>query len=408
MADDGHCLVGQDQPISSAMHADMHIRLRRLRAVIRSLPLLPAVIAFELLAPSEPVGSLFFYLLVPAFLAWQIGKGWRPSWREPAVSLGLGLILWSTICLAWGHDPSGQDASRLLWLGDAICTLVFFLAWLATDADRQSRSWLVPTLLASGAGNALFAIGRHLLFDPAGMRMLGWGLTGQPVPGSAIMAVLFVVAFDRFIRLIRVDHRTAIYHLGALIIFGLFMILSNSRGPVLAVAIATAYRLSRERWQIAAGFGLTVFTGLVGMFAIFPHWARALLANDFQRGTDWHVTIWRAALAAIASRPVVGYGPTARLPINLPGLPYPFPHDLYLSTLFYSGAIGLVLLALLMITIFRNSNRLPPVYVAVCIIPLVSGITDLSQIIKGPSAIWFVFWVPVLLNITAIMHQKEY
>ncbi|MGC8537247.1 MAG: O-antigen ligase family protein [Rhizomicrobium sp.] len=381
----------------------MKARTSTLYAMAASLPLLPTVVAFELLAPSEPAGSLLFYLLVPAFLARRIGKGWRPPWHEPTVSLGLALILWSTICLAWDHDPSGCDPSRLLWLLDAFCTLVFFLAWLATDADLPSRAWLVPALLVGGAGNALFAIVRHLLFDPAGVRMWGWGITGQPVPGSAIMAVLFVVALDRFIRF---DRRTALPHLAAMILFALFMILSNSRGPVLAVTLATAYRLSRERWQIAASLGLAAITGSVGLFAIAPHWAHNLLTNDFQRGTDLHVTIWRAALAAIAHRPVLGYGPAARLPINIPGLPYPFPHDLYLSTLFYSGAVGLVLLALLVVAIFRGVNRLAPVYAAICLVPLVAGFTDLSQLIKGPSAIWFVFWVPILLNITARLHQK--
>jgi hypothetical protein len=34
---------------------------------------------------------------------------------------------------------------------------------------------------------------------------------------------------------------------------------------------------------------------------------------------------------------------------------------------------------------------------ALRLVPLVAGLSDLSQIIKGPAPIWYIFWLPALL-----------
>jgi hypothetical protein len=43
---------------------------------------------------------------------------------------------------------------------------------------------------------------------------------------------------------------------------------------------------------------------------------------------------------------------------------------------------------------------------ALCLVPLIAGLTDLSQIIKGPAAIWYIVWAPFLLA-ACVDPQKE-
>jgi O-antigen ligase len=117
------------------------------------------------------------------------------------------------------------------------------------------------------------------------------------------------------------------------------------------------------------------------------------------RGGDAHTKIWALTIKEILHRPFFGYGPQARLPAVIKTLQYPFPHDLYLSLLFYSGIVGLLLFAGFVITSFQQMGVADRGRVALCMVPLITGLTDLSQIIKGPAAIWYIVWVPFLLAI---------
>ena len=82
-----------------------------------------------------------------------------------------------------------------------------------------------------------------------------------------------------------------------------------------------------------------------------------------------------------------------------------FPHDLYLSVLFYSGAVGCVLFAALLAWCAACLGRVRGGQdwlwvVSLWIAMLIAGLTDLGQITKGPSSLWFIFWLPVGLAIT--------
>lgn len=362
--------------------------------------LFPVILAAGLLITPWPVWAMIFYLTIPAFTLYRAASGWRFPLRDPAVVLGVALILWSTAAIAWGHDPSGMNASKLFWLGNGGSTLAFFAAWLMAAEKDKPRAWIEPALLIGGAGNALFAIGRHLLVDPANPRMWGWGLSGQPVLGGTIMAVLFVLALDRLLR----RRKAVLLHLALMALFAVFILLSGSRGPLLAAAIATLYRLRDENWRIwlacaAAGLGCLAL-GL--LFA--RRWLTEAAVSAATRGSDFHVTIWQAALALIKQHPLIGYGPTARLPLILPGLVNPFPHNLYLSLLLYSGAIGLALFLGLIVSLAWRAGWGHGGRVALCLVPLITGCSDLGSVIKGPAPIWYIVWVPVLLLITELRY----
>lgn len=185
------------------------------------------------------------------------------------------------------------------------------------------------------------------------------------------------------------------------------MLLSGSRSPILAAVVAAIYLMSRENWRVWLGF---IATGLAAgglIFLLVPGWIKNTVSDAASRGSDSHIVIWRAALAAIAQHPILGYGPTARLSLVLPGLPYPFPHNLYLSLLFYSGAVGMMLFLALIASLALRVGWVHTGRVALCFVPLFTGLTDLSQIIKGPAPIWYIFWVPILLLITDLRHPQN-
>ena len=122
------------------------------------------------------------------------------------------------------------------------------------------------------------------------------------------------------------------------------------------------------------------------------------------RGSSHRLQIWARTVEMIRARPLFGHGLAANL--DLPGIT--FPHDLYLSVLFYSGAVGFVLFALLGLWVtralwrsalesgWRSAGGSEWLWMtALWMDALLCGLTDLGQITKGPGPMWFIFWLPV-------------
>lgn len=365
--------------------------------------ILPVILASGLLISPWPVWGLLFYLTIPAYVLYRLCAGWRLPWRDPSILFGLALILWSTAALAWGHDPSGLNASKWHWLGDGLSTLAFFLAWLIASDYEKSLAWFEPALIIGGAGNAIFAIAWHFLLNSTNLRMWGWGISGQPVLGGAIMAMLFVLTLDHLLR----SRKFLIPHLAALALFAGFMLLSNSRGPIFAAAVGTVCLLRQESPRIWLCTAIAGLSAAAMVFLLFPGWTRNMIADAVSRGSDFHILIWRATIAAISLHPILGYGPTARLSLVIPNLPHPFPHNFYLSLLFYSGAIGFALFLALIVSLVMRAGCGHIGRVALCLVPLITGLFDLGQVMKGPAAIWYIFWVPILFFITELRHRPS-
>ena len=123
------------------------------------------------------------------------------------------------------------------------------------------------------------------------------------------------------------------------------------------------------------------------------------------RGSSFRPAIWRASIARIAERPWAGHGMGAKLGFES----FTFPHDLYLSLLFYSGIIGLLIFAAAAIRLIAGVWRTPGperiLLIALWANMLVSGLTDYGQIIKGPSPLWYVIWLPIAYSAAYIMRS---
>ncbi len=177
-----------------------------------------------------------------------------------------------------------------------------------------------------------------------------------------------------------------------------FVVLTQSRGPLLSAAVATVFLCAAGPWRwrglaVLAACGLLLFLLPV---SIRHHQASMLVA----RGSSHRFEIWHRTLQMVAAHPIFGNGLAANL--DLPGMT--FPHDLYLSVLFYSGAVGLALFAALACAVTLRLWRVRRQggaewlwMVSLWINALLSGLTDLGQITKGPGPMWFIVWLPVSL-----------
>ena len=364
---------------------------------------MPLSFAGGLLLPSNAAwGLLCYVLLLPVVLA-RLARGWRPDWRDYNFSAMLVLCVWSSLAILWDHNISGQGNGHGYWALNAACTFAFLLCFKMAETDAPgSRERAITVMISAGAVNALMSLGMFLLSGDLDSRMKGWGAAQNPVLGAAIMDICLLLALERVVQ----RGRARRYYLVAMVPMLLYLLFSYSRMPLLALGCALSI-IAFSNWAVfrrVAVAGLCVLLAAGVVWLLKPGLAEMFVQNLLARGTDCHLTIWGTAWQLIVSNPIVGYGPSARLPILPHGFcpAYPSPHNLYLSLLLYSGVIGFLLFWVCELQLFwhlrRNARGFSArLWLAVMVIPLVGGLSDLTQVIKGPSPLWYIIWVPMLL-----------
>ncbi len=372
---------------------------RNLNQVAVIIPLLAGFVT-----PSTPSWAFIFYIaaIPPVLLA--LLRGWRPDLRNPALAAMLSLWFWSALTILWNHHTNPHGKTTTYWIVNALWTLVLVFNFISADKqESRTRGRAIAALVYGAAVNAcislvLFAIKGHFT-----TRLWGWGISGNPVMGAAIMDIGLLLALGAGMA----KPRQRLPMAAAALPMILFLSLSYSRAALIALTIAMLLIFLGRRPLLAfiASLVIAIAALLLWKFGavLFP----MLWNNLASRGDDCHAELWRAAWHAIRANPIFGYGPSTTLP-NLGGFycpPYPTPHNLYLSILFYSGAVGLTLFVLTVALLWRHLQAVTSgfqrrLWLAVGLIPLVVGMTDLVQILKGPSPMWYIVWMPMLLVLT--------
>lgn len=376
---------------------------------LRELPLSQGAVLIPLFAgfvtPGTPSWAFIFYLTAIPPILLQLRRGWRPNLRNPALAAMLCMWFWSALTILWNHhSPHGK--TTMFWIVNALWTLVLVFNFLsALSQEPRTRSRAISVLVFGAAINALISLALFACKGDLTARLWGWGVTSNPVMGAAMMDICLLLALSQA----REEFRQRLPMAIAALPMIAFLALSYSRTALIAMAAALLLIFLGRRPLLAALTGLAIAAGTAALWKfgniLFP----VLWENLLSRGSDCHAQLWYAAWQAIRIHPLIGYGPSAVLPKS--GLasqfcpPYPSPHSLYLCILYYSGAIGLLLFVVTLGLLWRHltiatQGLARRIWLGVGLIPLIVGISDLVQIIKGPSPMWYILWMPMLLVLT--------
>lgn len=364
---------------------------------------MPICLAAGLLLPSNAAWSTFFYIIGWPTVAWRLYKGWRPDWTNNATMAMLVLWGWSGLTIMWEFDNSHHGDGRGYWLANAISTGAFLLGVLMAARDEpKTRARMISVMVWCGAAAAALSIVLRFSLHIWQDRLGGWGALNMPVLGASVVVVCVLLAFARVIEGKR-------GYLIALVPLLVYLPLNGSRTAVLSLVVGLLVLATNSRkallYLVLAGVSLLLLGGVAyGLhFSVVDNWFKTAIA----RGSDCHILIWRTAWGLFLQHPVIGYGPSARLPILPNGdcPAYPSPHNLYLSLLVYSGLVGFALFwlceAFMLRQLLRRTSALTMrVGLAVMLVPLIGGLTDLTQVIKGPSPLWYIIWLPLLLIVS--------
>ena len=319
----------------------------------------------------NPLWAMLFYLIALPLAATRLPRG------DIAVGslLGIALIAWVTLSTMWDSTGTGH----MLWLWNGLCTLAFFR--LAIAADREP---IITTVCLFALANGLIAIALFATGHGDPTRMAGWAETRHPILGASIIGVAVVLATGRVL-----GGGAKILPIATIIAGLLFITLTGSRGPLIAILGSLAVLLMALRPRALVGAALV---------AAIPLLWPGVITRALERGWSNRLEIWQISLSKIAQHPIFGSGPTTLL--DRPG--EDFPHNLFLSTLLYSGIIGLTLLLALLALATRAASceidRTTRWTLFALLLHLVlSGLTDLSQLTKGPGPMWYIVWLPIAL-----------
>jgi O-antigen ligase len=364
----------------------------------------------QLLTNSTFIYQIGFYgVLLPSFLFLAFRqRAFLASIPYHVGTLGLlAFFLFATAHAVLGTFPE-QSVGKIL--KEITLNSMFLWMALAVFANRAINS---PALLKSLMFTTLVMIPVSYVFyhyDPTKTEnFLPIGRAHNPIPIGNLYAVAALIALWQYFQkstCARLKIACAFCYLLAV----LAIVMTTQRGPLLGLAAGTGLcvlLLCRLRYSLMAG--LAAFALIADYLLYYTHGAGILpldslysMATHFftQRDSS-RLIIWQHAFTRILDAPWRGHGLHA--PFVMEGIPGAVnPHNLFLSTLYYYGILGLSLLLVPLFSAFVVclKQRHSP-YHQLCLILVVHAVvatfTNYGQVVQSPSPLWTIYWLPIAM-----------
>lgn len=340
-----------------------------------------------------------------------------PWLRDPGVLLALAAVGWFGVSIAWSV---GADTERLMkyafsWLVTSVFVTLGVTFFCVASGRWQDRLFaLLPWVAIL---NALISIS---LWIHHGMpnRLTGWAETRHSILGANVMIFAGVVALSRATTAL--PRKERLVALAALVCVTAFVLLSGSRGATLTwLACIGVFGLLRGWARVI------LTTGVLGAVAVgaavlllwnvpvadlpAPLGGVVEMVRSNVNRPSYRLEIWQMTLSEWAKAPVFGWGAAAQAAV---AEAYQFPHSLYLSTLYYTGVIGAMLLMALLghlaLRALRAADPQERAFLAALLtLPVLAGLTDLSGLIDGPGELWYILWLPAVIIMGRTLGQGD-
>jgi O-antigen ligase len=299
-------------------------------------------------APGLSVSPIF----AGALLAFASGAAAETLRKNLWLWLSLGILLaWQAVGVLFGDMPRPvSDFSKIGLLA------AFFLFAAQTSRVLSTRRilWIIASI---GAASAFLSIVVHVLKAPDLMdRMTPLGRGGNPIPGAGALASALIATVALWKDELGKSRKTLAILLMLALPLVAGLLLTQSRGPLVALCLALplAFLLERRGMLIVLMACLAswlVVTGLV----IFEPTIKAIICGN---SSDWcrpslRNEIWERVRDQIALHPFLGSGPEFRFPYQW----LSHAHNGLFGIVLYFGLGGLIASALMVAGYARCLTR---------------------------------------------------
>lgn len=314
------------------------------------------------------VRSIHALSIAPNTMGVLVGLGWLGAFaaragrlrvlREHRRLIGgtILFLLWMTISIAWARNPGrGGTGAGFWWLAGLV-----LLVTMTAITDRREVGIVVIAFVAGAVLASIIGLvggGLYSASTAVGATSKAGRLTGGGGDPNA-QAAGFVAAMFLSMGLFSV-YRHAVARLLLLVSFAIVTVAffaTQSRGGLIALAVATLASLALARGQRRRILALVALAGLIAAVAVAVQPGALGRITNFGGGTSGRDDIWRVAIKVFDAHPLLGVGANnfevtephyaLRIP-NVTRVTYiserPDPaHNSYLQVLVEEGIIGLV------------------------------------------------------------------
>ena len=363
--------------------------------------------------PSTKSHSNFYYLAVvfPFLIAVFMKKVDLRSLFSNRTFLLITIYLIYMFCtLFWADSYEMSDLSkygrRVFYILVFICVTIHL-----TEVHRAFLQWLFVALCWTAAivaiGNMIFYYSKY----PFASRLWGYGLLYSPIMASSQYGIVVIACI--YLLQQQCTVKTFIMYLAILMANLSFMLLAQSRGPLLALVVTLC------AWQISVwflpikdkpdhgNFLLVVLLLLTAAGVALSIMHPGFIKDALFRGFSYRLVIWEGILGYVKEAPWLGQGLTAEgRTVAVDGVMHKHSHSVYLATLFYGGIVGLLLMVAMMASVFwQGFRRLREpgdlAYLCMVLFGALCMVTDGNMLIHHPKPFWLFFWFPVALVVAS-------
>lgn len=320
-------------------------------------------------------------------------------------------LVWVALSTLWSTG-SDTEAFSLAKRGFFIALYILAVQLLYSKGEMHFRRALQLSVLmvAIGALASLVYqygfLGKPFAYRAFRIDRLGYGDIadyGWPVAAGifhgAIATWALGFALNRGTSL-----RSYLLWLGCFAILALYVLLTYTRGALIAMAISTLvavlFNNTRRGWGIVAA---GMFLGGAGAI----YWWDKLVYEVLHRQLSGRGPIWEYFYSSMQGKWLIGHGLGTPFHYKWPGQDAvsPHAHSLYLQQIYDSGLLALFFLIVGVISIFYKSWTLRgeawvQLALPAFIFALISMLTDVERIFTRPSDYWTMFWLPVAVLLT--------
>jgi O-antigen ligase len=379
-----------------------------------------AFLAAQFVVTSNLIYALWFYLAVAVpciLLLWKDKALRKDMLKHPLARMVALLFAYTALHGVVVTNSMGDTVDTLR---HTISTALFVVAVVL--AMRLREPWFtraIKTLVYLAIIMAIAAVTWYVLVEGMAGRLRPFAQTDHAILGANVFAAVALASSYLFHRHTPMGQRVFLPVL-ACVVIGLLIILTQSRGPLLAYGISgvVLVLLTRHPWPVMVAFCMALLAlGAVGCdwwyYAVhgrahLPLEAFYETLNHLQDRPSHRSGIWAMTWGYIEQRPWFGYGMQQTFSYGWGGVN---PHNLFLSAFFYTGIFGGLLLLAVTITALRLAwqHRKTPQGL-LCVVLLVHGIlacmTDQGQYVNSPAPLWSIFWLPVGMTMALFPAKK--
>ncbi len=353
----------------------------------------PLFLLSFVIAPSYSiVHAIFYCLILPCSLVYY--KDFYVKELYQKYKWIFGFLLYFSISSLWSVDFELKQFFREM---KGVACVFIGVCYLDLVMRKISTEKLLNILKICSIITSI-VISLNLIvfysYNSINVRMEGYFASGQEIKSGWLLGsvIIFMLSYV-------VNNKTKYINFYALLALPLviFMVLTQSRGPILALCVALLVFLYQNKNYKS----ILAFLSVAIIYSLYLYFV-----SHGSRGSSYRLDIWTHFMNQILAKPIIGYGILTDTSFETNAIVgqslFKHTHNVFIACLFHGGIIGGILFFKLIFDafiVFKNNvnNHLVSTLFIILIFSLACFLTDGTLPIKSPKPEWLNFWTPIIL-----------